>query len=209
MKDSLSRGRFKKRKFLVLMIIFLSLSLFSGKKTQAKDEGVKNSLSIPDIAKIMTKCEVFSTWCNEWQKKDENNSQEILYKNLLEGYPMEKMAPYLAKQDVKTAGFLVAIAKKESNWGKHSPQKSGQTCHNYWGYKGSYNQTPSGYSCFDSAEQAVEVVGKRIADLLDKGIDTPEKMLVWKCGSSCQGHDPKGVVKWVSDVKSVLISLNN
>jgi len=38
--------------------------------------------------------------------------------------------------------------------------------------------------------------------LIEQGINTPEKMLVWKCGSSCATHDPAGVRKWVSDVEA-------
>jgi hypothetical protein len=57
-----------------------------------------------------------------------------------------------------------------------------------------------GYACFGSPEEAVEIVGKRLENLISKNINEPKKMLVWKCGSSCAGHDPGGVQKWVSDV---------
>lgn len=117
------------------------------------------------------------------------------------GQPMAEMAPFIAKKDKAVAAYLVAIAKKESNWGKFAPQKNNQDCYNYWGYRGTYNQTASGYSCFDSPEQAVNVVGERISDLVEKEIDTPKAMaLVWKCGWDCSGHDPGSVTKWVSDV---------
>jgi hypothetical protein len=95
----------------------------------------------------------------------------------------------------------VAIAKKESNWGKRSPVKSGRDCYNYWGYRGGYNMTDSGYSCFDSPEQAVQEVGDRIEKLLSQQINTPSRMIVWKCGRTCAGHDPAGVAKWISDVE--------
>jgi hypothetical protein len=119
---------------------------------------------------------------------------------MVAGHPIEKMAPYIAKKDGQIASFLLAIAKKESNWGKHSPKKIGQACYNYWGYKGGYRQTGGGYSCFDSPEQAVEIVGQRISNLIDKRIDTPSEMVVWKCGSSCVGHEPQAVKKWIADV---------
>jgi hypothetical protein len=128
---------------------------------------------------------------------------------LIAGRPMEKMIAYLTKRDKKVASYLVAIAKKESDWGKYSPKKSGRDCYNYWGYKGGYNLTESGYSCFDSPEQAVQVVGDRIESLLAKNINTPERLVVWKCGRSCAGHDPAGVKKWISDVALYYGKLNS
>jgi hypothetical protein len=136
----------------------------------------------------------------EDQKNQPKSSHERKYQELIAGSPLEKMLPFIAQRDNETASFLIAIAKKESDWGKYSPKKAGRDCFNYWGYRGTYNQTDSGYSCFDSPEQAIAVVGERIRELLDKKIDTAEKMVVWKCGSTCAGHDPAGVRKWISDV---------
>jgi hypothetical protein len=138
----------------------------------------------------------------EKKEKDKKpkNGQEQKYQELIQGSPLEKMLPYIARWDHETAAFLIAIAKKESDWGKHSPKKEGGDCFNYWGYRGTYNQTDSGYSCFDSPEQAISVVGERIQELIAKKINTAEKMVVWKCGSTCAGHDPAGVRKWISDV---------
>lgn len=126
--------------------------------------------------------------------------REEKYRQLVTGSPIEAMLPFISKLDTKTAAYLIAIAKKESDWGRYSPHKGEQTCFNYWGYKGGYNLTASGYSCFDSPEQAVAVVGGRIKELLDRQLDTAEKLVVWKCGASCAGHDPAGVRKWISDV---------
>jgi hypothetical protein len=119
---------------------------------------------------------------------------------LVSDYPIKKMSPYIANEDKKVAAFLVAIAKKESNWGKYSPKKNGKECYNYWGYRGTYNQTASGYSCFDSPAQAVGVVGDRIEELVNQQIDTPKKMIVWKCGATCAGHGEYSVNKWIQDV---------
>ncbi|MFH0969100.1 MAG: hypothetical protein V1804_01195 [Patescibacteria group bacterium] len=117
------------------------------------------------------------------------------------GYPIKEMAPYISKQNKIVAAFLVAIAKKESDWGKSSPQKDGKNCYNYWGYRGTYNQTDSGYSCFDSPEQAVEEVGERISEFVERGMDTPRKMVIaWKCGFDCSGHSFWSVKKWEWDV---------
>jgi hypothetical protein len=126
---------------------------------------------------------------------------EVKISQMVSGHPIREMAPFIAEKDKDVAAYLVAIAKKESNWGKFSPKKGNKNCYNYWGYRGTYNQTKSGYSCFDSPQQAVDVVGKRISDLVDKEVDTPKGMaLAWKCGWDCSGHDPASVTKWVSDV---------
>lgn len=121
-------------------------------------------------------------------------------KKMVSDFPIKKMAPYIAKQDEEVAAFLVAIAKKESNWGMFSPKKNGRDCYNYWGYRGSYNQTKSGYSCFDSPKQAVKVVGNRIEELVANNIDTPQEMLLWKCGQRCSAKTSNGAAKWVRDV---------
>lgn len=128
------------------------------------------------------------------------NKMEKKIKNMMADHPMEKMAPYISDQDKEIAAYLVAIAKKESNWGKFSPQKDGKSCYNYWGYRGTYNQTQSGYSCFDTPKQAVDVVGERIAELIDQDITTPEEMVVWKCGRTCYAHGSYSVAKWIQDV---------
>lgn len=121
-------------------------------------------------------------------------------KKLVSNSPIRKMAPDIAKQDEKVAAFLVAIAKKESNWGKYSPKKNGKECYNYWGYRGTYNRTASGYSCFDSPKQAVNIVSNRIEKLIAQNVDTPREMVVWKCGSNCNGKNSYGATKWVQDV---------
>ena len=72
------------------------------------------------------------------------------------------------------------------------------------------SSTGGSYSCFSSPEQAVEVVGKRLKKLaIDQQRNTPEKMIVWKCGNSCVGHDPAGVAKWIQDVSANFNKINN
>lgn len=139
------------------------------------------------------------------EKKELKQEPNLLEKEILalvSGYPIENMASYISEQKKIVAAFLVAIARKESSWGEHVPTKNGKDCYNYWGFKGPQNPTEGGYSCFESREEAVAVVGARIQKLVEQGLDTPEKMLVWKCGSSCATHDPQGVRKWVSDVEA-------
>ncbi len=129
---------------------------------------------------------------------------------LVAGYPIEKMVPFIARQDEKTAFFIVAIAKKESDWGKHVPTLNGQDCYNYWGFRAERSRMGTGgHTCFESPEDAVNAVSGRISNLVEKKIDTPSKMVVWKCGSSCQTHDPGSVVKWISDVDLYMKKLNS
>jgi hypothetical protein len=118
------------------------------------------------------------------------------------GSPMAEMVPALEQRSKEVSSYLVAIAKKESDWGVHSPKKAGRDCYNYWGYRGKENTTDSGYSCFDSPNHAIEVVGDRIEKLLDQNINTPAKMVVWKCGSNCEATGGQAAAnKWISDVK--------
>ena len=129
---------------------------------------------------------------------------------LVENKPMENMVDAIAERNSGTASYLVAIAKHESNLGKFSPKDAnGKDCYNYWGFRGKYKQTKSGYSCFDTPEQAVDVVGDRIQGLNEiQDIDTPEGMLVWKCGGSCAGHDPADVKRWKEDVDFYFKKIN-
>jgi uncharacterized linocin/CFP29 family protein len=57
-----------------------------------------------------------------------------------------------------------------------------------------------GHTCFDSPRDAVNTVSRRIKSLIKKGYDTPEKIVVWKCGYSCAGHSSASVNKWIQDV---------
>ncbi|MDD3486862.1 MAG: hypothetical protein PHF35_00565 [Candidatus Moranbacteria bacterium] len=134
---------------------------------------------------------------------DSNTRFKNHINNFVKGYPIEDMSPFIAREDKQVAAYLVAIAKKESNWGRFAPQKDGQMCYNYWGYRGSENPTESGFSCFDSPQQAVNVVGKRIDELIAQKIDTPQEMVVWKCGSTGCVHRDRGAAKWIWDVNSI------
>lgn len=161
----------------------------------------KSSVISHQLEKIALPESLANNAVEEIKKEGEGvNSLENTILALVAGYPIEKMAKAISKQDGTVASFLVAIAKKESSWGEHTPKKNGQECYNYWGYKGGINPTEGGYSCFESPEQAVEIVGARLQKLVDQGINTAEKMLVWKCGSSCATHNPQDVRKWVADV---------
>lgn len=144
-------------------------------------------------------------------KKESNDLEKELYQ-MVGDSPIKEMVPFIAKKDKRVAAFLIGIAKKESSFGAASPSKDGKNCYNYWGYKGQGSRgTSMGYSCFGSPEESVEVVGQRISDLVDKKLNTPSKLVVWKCGSSCESHDPIAVQKWISDVNqyfSKIIAFN-
>lgn len=125
-------------------------------------------------------------------------------------YPISVMIPHIVKRNQAVASFLVAIAKKESDWGKHTPKKDGKECFNFWGYRGKENTTDSGYSCFDSPEDAIEVVGNRIESLVEKKINTPERMVVWKCGRDCEAAGGQAAAnKWISDVAHIYKKLQS
>jgi len=133
-----------------------------------------------------------------------NSEFEKTLREMVKGYPIEKMVPEIAKQDRTVAVFLVAIAKKESSWGVHAPVLDGEDCLNYWGFRKKRERMGSGgHTCFDSIEDAVTSVAKRIDSLVyDEKIDTPEKMVsAWKCGYDCSWDNPTAVQKWVSDVE--------
>lgn len=130
---------------------------------------------------------------------DEDLRKEIV--GLTEGYPIEKMARQISMQDKEVAAFVVSIAKKESNWGKRSPKLDGKDCYNYWGFRQKREKMGTGgHTCFDSPGEAVAVVSARIKELMEQDLNTPSKMIVWKCGSSCGGHNPESVERWIRDV---------
>jgi hypothetical protein len=128
---------------------------------------------------------------------------DTLIRKMTAGYPVEAMAPAIAKYDREVAGLIVGIAKKESNWGKRVPlDASGADCFNYWGYKGAGTRgVAMGHGCFGSPEEAVETVGNRLAKLVElRQTSEPKNMIIWKCGSSCKGHSDESVQKWITDV---------
>lgn len=145
---------------------------------------------------------------SEAMKKDE---LEKKIRSMVKGYPIEKMVPYIMEKDKIVAAFLIGIAKKESGWGVHVPVLEGQDCYNYWGYRGQRKlMGTGGHTCFNSPKDAVDTVAKRIEFLVkNKKLDTPAKMIIWKCGSACSKDDQAAVRKWISDVNIYFGKLNN
>lgn len=144
------------------------------------------------------------------EKNDSLNTEELRAQinQIVNNTPMEAMVEDITQRDRVVAAYLVGIAMKESKYGIYSPKKDGTECFNYWGYRGKENKTKSGYSCFNSPEHAVQVVGDRIKTLINYGRNTPEEMVVWKCGYSCDGHSDESVAKWIADVSINYYKLN-
>lgn len=142
--------------------------------------------------------DIFFEYFNE--AADEKYKENV--REMVKGYPIEAMLPYIFEQDRLTVAFLIGIAKKESNWGKRVPVLDEQDCFNYWGYRGVRRMMGTGgHTCFNSRQDAVETVAKRLNTLIhSEALNTPEKMIVWKCGFSCSGHSRESVKKWISDV---------
>lgn len=138
----------------------------------------------------------------EYFNEASEGKYEEKVREMVKGYPMEAMLPYIFEQDRMTAAFLIGIGKKESNWGKRVPVLDGQDCFNYWGYRGVRRMMGTGgHTCFNSRKDAVETVAARIEKLTkSEKLNTPEKLIVWKCGFSCDGHSRESVKKWISDV---------
>jgi len=132
------------------------------------------------------------------EKDKVTDDQLAAMEKMVKGYPIEKMLPYISERRPETAAFLVAIAKKESNWGKVSPKSSQGDCFNYWGFKDHRFPFAAGHSCFPSREAAIDAVGNRIDKLVAGGRNTPSKISIWKCGSACKSDGNVG--KWISDV---------
>lgn len=59
-----------------------------------------------------------------------------------------------------------------------------------------------GHTCFNSRKDAVDTVAKRIDFLVNnKKLNTPAKMVIWKCGSNCKATGGEAAArKWISDV---------
>lgn len=133
-----------------------------------------------------------------------NSEFEKTLREMVKGYPIEKMVSEIAKQDRTVAVFLVAIAKKESSWGVHAPVLDGEDCLNYWGFRKKRERMGTGgHTCFDDVPDAVSSAARRISSLVyDEKIDTPEKMVKpWKCGYDCSWDNPAAVQKWIDDVE--------
>lgn len=180
--------------------VFVRASGIGGQTTTLSEEihpSPENTLSTEDIS-YNSGADIFFEYFNE--AEDEKYKDNI--REMVKGYPIEAMLPFIFEQDRLTMAFLIGIAKKESNWGKRVPVLNDQDCFNYWGYRGVRKlMGTGGHTCFNSREDAVKTVAKRIDTLVhSEELNTPEKMIIWKCGFSCNGHSRESVKKWIADV---------
>ncbi len=204
------------------MVTMTFIYRYLGESVSAKIDGekAKNSVQIEsrkgevlgaeDYAIEEAETEFITRLIETYDKNGKKNSLEKEIRAMVKGYPIESMIPEIAKQDRIVAAFLVAIAKKESSWGTRVPVYQGQDCYNYWGWRGKNPIGSGGHTCFDSPEDAVETVAKRIAKLIDEhGRNTPEEMVVWKCGRDCEATGGQAAAnKWISDVNLYFKKLN-
>lgn len=174
--------------------------------TPEKDENTKLARELSEEKKYDPNDDLFLQFFSEAEKEEYRKQIEELVK----GYPIEDMLPYILEKDRIVAAFLIGIAKKESNWGKRVPVLDGQDCFNYWGYRGVRRlMGTGGHTCFNSRKDAVDSVALRIESLVySSKIDTPAKMIIWKCGYSCDGHSRESVRKWIADVDMYFKDLN-
>lgn len=138
------------------------------------------------------------------------NYLQINIRRLTRGYPIEKMTPYIARQNKMTAAFLVSVAKQESDWGKYVPVLNGQNCYNYWGFRGQApRMSRDGFTCFDSPRQAVATVANRFNDLIkNSDLTTPKKMIVWECGHDCANRPEQETSTWINGVSYYFDKIN-
>jgi hypothetical protein len=180
-----------------------------GNKKPADDAPATQVLGSEDIKSDQQTVKYIQDAIDELNRSKQEEFENQMAK-MVKGYPIEKMLPYIGEKDRTVAAFLIGIAKKESGWGEHVPVLDGKDCYNYWGYRGQRKRMGTGgHTCFDSPKDAVDTVAKRLQFLIDnKKLDTPAKMVIWKCGSACSKDDQAAVRKWISDVDLYFGKLN-
>lgn len=174
-------------------------------------DGVPSVVGTADVKKQEDDSDVFTKQLLEDIKTDKKEDLEKEIREMVKGYPIEDMVSYIAEKDRIVAAFMIGIARKESNWGKRVPVLEGQDCYNYWGYRGIRKlMGTGGHTCFNSRKDAVDTVAKRIQTLVEKEeLDTPEKMVIWKCGSNCAVTGGQAAAnKWISDVNMIFKEIN-
>ncbi|MBD3300500.1 MAG: hypothetical protein GF347_04060 [Candidatus Moranbacteria bacterium] len=185
---------------LVTFLIYNSVGAKQGEKLSFVDvqEGkrpiVKDSEELNNLEDRTNKRLMYRGFLNK-NKELADPKVDTRYEELrediakeLKGTRMEPMIDTIAYFDRETAALIVGIAKIESGY-THNYQN------NFWGYAG-------GYFGFQSPEHAVKIVGKKIEDYKNKGLNDPSKMVgIWKCGDitgSCPGHSRESVQRWVA-----------
>jgi hypothetical protein len=201
---------------ILLVLVFLSKTDFSKTVDANNNLPVKDNYEVKMIGlasedsqsgEICSSSEVYLEKLAEEKSKESDLKKDVA--KIVKGTPMSAMVNAICEKPKPVAAFIVGIAMKESKFGIYSPKIGGRDCYNYWGFKGGGTTVSGGYTCFNSPEQAVDAVGKRIEKMVAKGVKTPAQAISWKCGSSCAGHDPSGVRKWISDVAINFYKINS
>jgi len=193
------------------MLTMTMIYRYLGQSAVAEEKNKIKTQTQEDVKPKAISEEVSSEFIKILQEEDKNADFEAKIKEMVKGYPIEKMAPYIAKKDKLVAAFLVSIAMQESTWGVHVPLLNGEDCYNYWGYRGIRKKMGTGgHTCFDGPKDAVDTVAKRIEFLIaNEKIDTPEKMVVvWKCGYDCSWDTKQAVNNWISSVDQYFKKFN-
>ena len=131
---------------------------------------------------------------------ESQDARPIIIKNYLHRYssPLEPFANYLVTAADKynlDYRLLPAIAQQESNLCKKIPINS----HNCWGF-GIYGDL---VTRFDSYPQAIDTVARTLKrDYLDRGLDTPEKIMARYTPPSLEKGGP-----WAKSVTLFLSAL--
>jgi hypothetical protein len=189
-----------------------SASAQQSNQIAAQEQQASQAVKIFGAENISDDAESFTRQVLEIEQVADQQTLEKEIKKMVKGYPIERMAPYIAKKDRTVAAFMVAIARKESSWGVRVPLLNGQDCYNYWGYRGQRNlMGTGGHTCFNSPQDAVDTVAKRMQTLVEKYDNTtPAKMVEpWKCGYNCEATGGRAAAnKWVSDVTMYFEKLN-
>lgn len=129
------------------------------------------------------------------------DARSLIVRNYLRRYasPLEPHAEYLVQTSDKYGldyRLLVAIAQQESNLCKRIPENS----HNCWGY-GIYGDLVTRFSSY---QEGIETVAKGLRkNYLDKGLDTPEKIMAKYTPPSIEKGGPwaKGVNQFLLDLE--------
>ena len=195
----------------VLIATALLLFVFASRIAFAETSGAPNNLPISDNSKLnligfekapdpvkLSPSIAQTAPQNEPDSEIEDLKEDIA--KIVKNTPMAAMINPISEKDRTVAAFIVGIAMKESKFGVYAPHIGGRDCYNYWGLKAGGKTTAGGYTCFSSPEDAVKSVSKTVEKMVAKGVRSPAQAISWKCGSSCAGHDPSGVRKWISDV---------
>ena len=199
----------------VLIAITLLLVVFASRIANAATDGTPNNLPISDNSKLnlidfeKNAKPAKNTLPAIADAKANDGDLKFDIEKIVKNTPMAAMIDSISEKDRTVAAFIVGIAMKESKFGAYAPHIAGRDCYNYWGLKAGGKTTAGGYSCFSSPEDAVSVVGKTVEKMVAKGVHTPAQAISWKCGSSCAGHDPTGVRKWVADVGVNFYKINS